>query len=290
MRWQDRRASTRVEDRRGMGGIPGGRPVGLGCGGLLLVIVVTMLLGGDPMQILQILGGMEAATVDQPAPGEPDGRRHRRALRRAGPLRRGRARRYRGHLEGALPAEGRHLPGAQPGPVLGHGGVGLRLQLGGGGTVLLPARSAGLHRPLVLRRPRAALRRARRLRAGLRHRARGRASRAEPARHLGAGAAAASRRRRRSPKSTPGRCGSSYRPTASPGVWGHHASRDGLLEPGDLEEGMQRRRRDRRRSAAGAGAGRIVPESFTHGSSEQRVSWFARGAEAGDPDACSTFE
>ena len=70
MRWQDRRASTRVEDRRGMR-IPGGRPVGLGCGGLLLVIVVTMLLGGDPMQILQILGGMESATVDQPVPGEP---------------------------------------------------------------------------------------------------------------------------------------------------------------------------------------------------------------------------
>ncbi len=36
--------------------------------------------------------------------------------------------------------------------------------------------------------------------------------------------------------------------------------------------------------------GRIVPESFTHGSSEQRVSWFERGADAGDPDACSTFE
>ncbi len=71
MRWQDRRASTRVEDRRGMR-MPGGRPVGLGCGGLLLVIVVTMLLGGDPMQILQLLGGMETATVDQPVPGAPD--------------------------------------------------------------------------------------------------------------------------------------------------------------------------------------------------------------------------
>ncbi|HEX2466036.1 MAG TPA: neutral zinc metallopeptidase, partial [Thermoanaerobaculia bacterium] len=74
------------------------------------------------------------------------------------------------------------------------------------------------------------------------------------------------------------------------GVWGHNAARDGLLEPGDLEEGM--------RAAAAIGddrlqeqaRGRIVPESFTHGSSEQRVSWFARGADAGDLDACSTFE
>jgi predicted metalloprotease len=74
------------------------------------------------------------------------------------------------------------------------------------------------------------------------------------------------------------------------GVWGSHAGQSGLLERGDLEEGM--------RAAAAIGddrlqqetQGRIVPESFTHGSSEQRVSWFTRGAEAGDPDACTTFD
>ena len=73
------------------------------------------------------------------------------------------------------------------------------------------------------------------------------------------------------------------------GVWGAHANQTGLLEPGDLEEGM--------RAAAAIGddrlqeqmQGRVVPESFTHGSSEQRVSWFSRGLKSGDPDACSTF-
>ena len=35
--------------------------------------------------------------------------------------------------------------------------------------------------------------------------------------------------------------------------------------------------------------GRVVPESFTHGTSAQRVSWFRRGMEAGDPRACDTF-
>jgi hypothetical protein len=73
------------------------------------------------------------------------------------------------------------------------------------------------------------------------------------------------------------------------GVWGRHAAQSGLLEPGDLEEGMS--------AAAAIGddrlqqqtQGRVVPESFTHGSSEQRVTWFKRGVESGDPDACSTF-
>jgi predicted metalloprotease len=74
------------------------------------------------------------------------------------------------------------------------------------------------------------------------------------------------------------------------GVWAHHAHRERqLLEPGDVEEGL--------RAAAAIGddsiqrntTGRIQPESWTHGSSEQRVTWLRRGIESGDPDACNTF-
>lgn len=74
------------------------------------------------------------------------------------------------------------------------------------------------------------------------------------------------------------------------GVWGYHAGTErDLLEAGDVEEGL--------RAAAAIGddrmqrrtQGQVVPESFTHGSSEQRVTWFRRGLERGDPDACDTF-
>ena len=73
------------------------------------------------------------------------------------------------------------------------------------------------------------------------------------------------------------------------GVWGHYASREGLLEPGDAEEGL--------RAAAAIGddrlqrqtEGTVVPESFTHGSSEQRVQWLQRGLESGRVDSCNTF-
>lgn len=73
------------------------------------------------------------------------------------------------------------------------------------------------------------------------------------------------------------------------GVWAHSTAQRKLLEQGDVEEGL---------GAAAAvgddrlqrmGGGRVVPESFTHGSSEQRQQWFRSGLEAGRPDACDTF-
>lgn len=73
------------------------------------------------------------------------------------------------------------------------------------------------------------------------------------------------------------------------GVWGNSAQRRGVLEPGDVEEAMNAAAAigdDRLQRAA---QGRVVPESFTHGTSEQRARWFRRGLESGDPGACDTF-
>ncbi|HKR37947.1 MAG TPA: neutral zinc metallopeptidase [Steroidobacteraceae bacterium] len=74
------------------------------------------------------------------------------------------------------------------------------------------------------------------------------------------------------------------------GIWAHNADRSRqLLEAGDIEDGLN--------AAAAIGddrmqkqsRGYVSPESFTHGSSEQRVRWFKRGFEAGTVDACDTF-
>jgi predicted metalloprotease len=74
------------------------------------------------------------------------------------------------------------------------------------------------------------------------------------------------------------------------GIWAATANRKRrILEPGDIEEGM--------RAAAAVGDDRIQmasrgyvsPESFTHGSSEQRMRWFKRGLESGDIRVCDTF-
>src|SRR3954469_20197561 len=80
------------------------------------------------------------------------------------------------------------------------------------------------------------------------------------------------------------------------GVWGHAASQPGRaaqgkveLEAGDVEQGLN--------AAAAIGddrlqrmaTGRVMPDRFTHGSSAQRVEWFRRGLESGSPEACNTF-
>jgi hypothetical protein len=73
------------------------------------------------------------------------------------------------------------------------------------------------------------------------------------------------------------------------GVWGHHAGTMKQLQPGDVEEALNAATAigdDRLQKQT---QGRVVPESFTHGSSEQRVRWFRRGLDSGRPKDCDTF-
>jgi predicted metalloprotease len=74
------------------------------------------------------------------------------------------------------------------------------------------------------------------------------------------------------------------------GVWAHHAHRDRrLLEPGDVEEGLRAASAIGDDSIQRQARGTVRPESWTHGSSEQRVSWLRRGLESGDTARCDTF-
>ena len=75
------------------------------------------------------------------------------------------------------------------------------------------------------------------------------------------------------------------------GVWAYNADRSrDILEQGDIEEGLN--------AASSIGddrlqmqfQGQVTPDSFTHGSSVQRVNWFERGLESGDINSCNSFE
>jgi uncharacterized protein len=73
------------------------------------------------------------------------------------------------------------------------------------------------------------------------------------------------------------------------GVWGHSTSQRNLLEPGEAQQGLN--------AAAAVGddrlqrmsTGHVNPDSFTHGSSQQRMEWFQKGYSTGDMNACNTF-
>jgi predicted metalloprotease len=262
----------------------GGRPVGIGCGGLLVVIVLTMLLGGDPRQILQILGGVETASVDQPMPGGVD--------QPAGP-----PTDELGQFAAVVLADtedtwNQLLEGRYQEPTLvlfsgavqsacgfGSAAVGpfycppdgqvyldlsffrdLEQRFGAPGDfaqAYVIAHEVGHHVQNVL---------------GISDEVRAAQQAARSQEEVNALSVRLE-----------------LQADCLAGVWGHHAQRRELLEPGDLEEGMA--------AAAAIGddriqsrtQGHVMPESFTHGSSEQRVEWFGRGLSTGDPDACATF-
>jgi uncharacterized protein len=75
------------------------------------------------------------------------------------------------------------------------------------------------------------------------------------------------------------------------GVWTHHSQKSkGWLEQGDIEEAMNAAAQIGDDTLQRRSQGTVVPESFTHGSSAQRVSWFKRGAQSGSIAQCNTFD
>ena len=75
------------------------------------------------------------------------------------------------------------------------------------------------------------------------------------------------------------------------GVWAFHAQKSNAkISDQDIEQGLNAASAIGDDKLQQQSQGRVVPDSFTHGSSAQRVRWFKRGIEGGDPGACNTFE
>ncbi|MGR9191097.1 KPN_02809 family neutral zinc metallopeptidase [Rhizobium leguminosarum] len=73
------------------------------------------------------------------------------------------------------------------------------------------------------------------------------------------------------------------------GIWGKYTQQKGLLESGDLEEALNAAQQIGDDTLQKRSQGYVVPESFNHGTSEQRVRWFKRGFDSGQLSACDTF-
>ena len=284
MRWQGERESDNVEDRRGMGGV--GR-LAIGGGGTIIVLIVAMLLGADPRALLRQI---ETTSVEQPAPG---------ASAPGAPAQTGQPDEMKAFVSTVLASTedvwtdqfkdmGRTyepprlvlfsgetesacgVAGSATGPFYCSEDRQVYVDLsfydelkqrfgapGDFAQAYVIAHEVGHHVQQEL---------------GILdkvHEAQARASRAE--------ANALSVRLE-------------LQADFFAGVWAHHAERmRHVLEPGDIDEALN--------AAAAIGddrlqrqaQGRIVPDSFTHGTSEQRARWFKRGFETGDVRQGDTF-
>jgi uncharacterized protein len=73
------------------------------------------------------------------------------------------------------------------------------------------------------------------------------------------------------------------------GVWGYYTKQKGILEQGDLEEALNAAQQIGDDTLQKKMQGYVVPESFNHGTSQQRVTWFKRGFASGKISECDTF-
>jgi len=283
MRWRQGRRSANVEDRRGRA--VGGRPVALGGGGLLLVVVATLLLGGNPLEVLDMLGGAGGTSVrlDEPAP--QGGARPTDEMADFVSV-------VLGDTEDTWKQIFADAGRSYQPPVLVlftdavSSACGLNSAAVGPFYCPLDGKvyiDLGFYRDLQQR-----------------FGAPGDFAQAYVIAHevghhvqslLGISERFHSMRQRLGEREANAlSVRMELQADCFAGVWGHHAHVERqLLEEGDVEEGLN--------AAAAIGddriqketSGRVSPESWTHGSSEQRVQWFKRGLESGDFQVCDTM-
>ena len=280
MRWEGQRESSNIEDRRGMGPA---RIGGLGIGGILLVLAVSYFTGTNPLTLINMLSGVQSMT-ESSAPPEP------------APT--GAPRDQLGKFASVVLADTettwKQLLGPEyeePRLVLFSGGI--RSACGTTSSAVGPFYCPGDHKvylDLTFFNEMAQ-------RLG----APGDFAQAyviahEVGHHVQnlTGVAEKITRLQRQVSEKEANALSvrmELQADCFAGVWGHHAHRKrNLIEPGDFEEGLKAAAAIGDDRLQKMGQGYVQPESWTHGSSDQRMTWLRRGLESGDPGVCNTFE
>lgn len=280
MKWQRARKSSNVEDRRGRRAVAAGG--GLGLGGIAIVVVISLILGKNPMEMLGLVGqftdggapsSSPAAPVDDEASrfvaailGETEdvwaglfeemGRRYEPA----------RLVLFTDRVQSACGTASSAVgPFYCPGDRQIYIDLGffrqMEARLGGGGDfaeAYVIAHEVGHHIQTLT----------------------GSTARVNEARRQG--------------RDIEGADGLLVRQELQAdcysGVWAHHAQRrHDWLEPGDIEKALNTASAIGDDNLQRQSRGTVVPDSFTHGSSEQRVRWFRTGFETGRFERCDTF-
>jgi hypothetical protein len=284
MRWQDRRRSENVEDRRGAR-VGRGGGVAIGGGTILVIALVTMLLGGDPIQVLQ---GLEQAEIpmggDVEQYGAPSPEENEQAEFVSVVL---------ADTEdtwGTLFAQGgRQYP--PPRLVLFTGAVDSACGFASAavGPFYCPADrkvyiDLGFFRELDERFGAPGdFARAYVVAHEIGHHVQNLLGVMDRVQQTSAGMGEVERNQLSVRQELQADC--------LAGVWGHHAEHErDLLESGDIEEGLAAATAIGDDTLQRQAGGRVQPESWTHGSSAQRVQWFRRGLESGRVEDCDTFE
>ncbi len=287
MLWRkSRRSDNVVEDSGGGGGglrFGGGR--GLGLGGIVIVVIVGLLFGKNPGEILQLLGGMVGDTADTSAPQQtaPAGNDAQTDFVRA----------VLGSTEDVwgeiFSAGGQHYP--PPRLVLFNGGV--RSACGTASAAMGPFYCPGDRQVYLdldffdeMQR---------------RFHAQGDFARAyviahEVGHHVQNVLGLMEQVERAARSGTPmqGANGLSVRQELQAdcfaGIWANHAQRQlDWLESGDIEAALNAANRIGDDALQKQSRGYVVPDSFTHGTSAERVRWFKSGFASGDLKSCDTF-
>jgi len=284
MQWQGRRSSDNVDDRRGSGGgLPVGRLAGGGIG-IVLIAVVVMMMGGDPSQILGGLtgddSGVVASSTNDASPRSAEENTQAEFTkvvlastedvwneimpRLGATYREPRMELFTGRVQSAC-----GMQSAAVGPFYCPGDskvyvdlsffAELDRELGAPGDfaqAYVIAHEVGHHVQNLLG-----------------------TSRAVHDQQARVGEAAANDLSVRL----------ELQADFYAGVWAHHEQRFGFLDPGDLDEALRAAGRIGDDVLQKRARGYATPDSFTHGTAEQRMRWFKKGLDSGDPTQGDTF-